>query len=266
MVNLQRLQELHYDEMVSYRSGSPHLAHARLYDRLIQMVRNELDLLHHGDRPLRVLEVGAGHGGYTEPVLAAGCRVTAVEMSRPALEVLRAKYGHNDRFVGSFDADGDLSGVEGPFDLLMCVSLLHHVPDYVDFVTKASAKLAPGASFLTLQDPLWYPRLQRSTHRFDRAAFLAWRVGQGHLRRGVATTVRRVRGVYQDRPEDMVEYHVVRQGVDEEAVAAELRSHFTSVSVIRYWSNQSALAQRLGDSLGHANTFGIVARDHRPSG
>ncbi len=33
----------------------------------------------------RPQETGAGHGGYTEPVLAAGCAVTAVELSEAAL-------------------------------------------------------------------------------------------------------------------------------------------------------------------------------------
>jgi SAM-dependent methyltransferase len=263
-LSLQELQEQRYDEAVDYRIGSPHLAHWWLYDRLVKLVRDELALLQQDGRTVRVLELGAGHGGYTEPVLAAGCEVTALEMSRPSLGVLQAKYGHNDRFRGIFDPDGDLTGVTGEHDLVLAVSVLHHVVDYRRFVAQAADTLAPGGTLLTLQDPLWYPRMPAAAHRLDRAAFLAWRLGQGNLRRGLATTARRLRGVYEeDRPEDMVEYHVVRQGVDEEAVVAELRDRFEAVSLTRYWSNQSAAAQRVGDALGQVNTFGVIARGRR---
>jgi hypothetical protein len=61
----------------------------------------------------------------------------------------------------------------------------------------------------------------------------------------------------------MVEYHVVRNGVDERALRALLDPSFGEVHVIPYWSNQARVAQRLGRRLGLANQFALVAEDHR---
>ena len=62
---------------------------------------------------------------------------------------------------------------------------------------------------------------------------------------------------------DMVEYHVVRSGVDEVALHDVLHPEFTSVALITYWSAQAGWAQALGRRFGPPTTFGIVARHRR---
>ena len=72
---------------------------------------------------------------------------------------------------------------------------------------------------------------------------------------------RRLRGVLDEtNPADMVEYHVVGNGVDEEAIRSLLVGAFDRVDIVRYWSNQSGVALRLGRRLSLANNFGVVAR------
>jgi SAM-dependent methyltransferase len=259
-MTLQQLQETIYNERVDYRVGSPHLAHWHLYDRLVDVLREHVRDLKVRGLPLDVLEVGAGHGGYTEPALAAGCAVTAVEMSRPSLSRLEERFGTNPRFEPVFDEDGSLEGTADRYSLVLCVSVLHHIPDYVSFLDRATDKLAPGGTLLTLQDPLWYGRAGRRVRMLDRAGFYSWRITQGSIGQGLATTLRRVRGVWDEsNPSDMVEYHALRGGVDEQAVAAGLRTSFENISILRYWSNQSAVVQRLGHRVGMENTFGISA-------
>lgn len=262
---VQELQETLYDEEVDYRVGSPHLAHWQLYDRLVGVLRNHVRDLGERGLPLDVLEVGAGHGGYTEPALAAGCAVTAVEMSRPSLAELTSRFGSNPGFTPVFDADGALSGAADRYSMILCVSVLHHIPDYLTFLDAALGKLAPGGSLLTLQDPLWYARADKRGQLLDRAGFYSWRLTQGDLLRGLATTRRRLTGVYDEtNPSDMVEYHVVREGVDERAIVDRLTPRFGAVSLLPYWSNQSSAVQRIGDRLGVHNTFGLSAVDFRP--
>lgn len=259
-------QEAFYSGGVDYRLGSPHLSHWALYDRLTDVLRRSLDHIRSQGMPTTVLEIGAGHGGYTEPVLAAGFEVTAVEMSRPSLARLDAKYGANPGFRSVFHAGGPFPDDVTQYSLVLAVSVLHHIPDYVPLFDDLLAHLAPGGLLLTLQDPLWYPRLNRRTHLLDKGGFYAWRLGQGNLRRGLATTARRLRGVYDESSaSDMVEYHVVRDGVDEQAILDALEPQFRSVQVIRYWSNQSSIVQRLGERLGLENAFGISAEDYRPA-
>jgi hypothetical protein len=68
---------------------------------------------------------------------------------------------------------------------------------------------------------------------------------EGSLWRGLATQALRVRGKYDEaNPSDMVEYHVVRNGVDEEPIAKLLSFSFEKVEPIRYWSNHSMVIQR----------------------
>ena len=147
--------------------------HWPLYDRLTGILRNEVRRLSAAGLPLDVLEVGAGHGGYTEPALAAGCRVTAVEMSRPSLAELDRRFGTNGDFSSVFDPDGSLSAVGGDFALVLCVSVLHHIPDYLDFVGNVSGRLRPGGTLLALQDPLWYPRVGGAVRALDRTSYYA---------------------------------------------------------------------------------------------
>lgn len=257
---LQELQENTYGPSWDYRAGSPHLMHWQLYDRLVKEV---LCVLRTAVAPTTVLEIGAGHGGYTEPLLAAGHHVTATEMSRPSLARLKERFGSNEKFSCAFDSDGSLDILGGrTFSLVLCVSVLHHIPDYTSFVQRAlSRHLEVGGSFISIQDPLWYPNVPRATRRLDRLAYLSWRSARGRYREGARTQLRRMRGVYDpSNPADMVEYHVVRNGVDEEALRTVLERSFGQVRLETYWSTPAATFQRAGARLGLRNTFMLVAQ------
>lgn len=259
-------QELAYGEHADYGVGSPHLSHAHLRSRLVGLLIEVIHDLHRRRLPLTVLEVGAGHGGYTEPALAAGCSVTATEMSRPSVEALQRRFGTNEHFSVAYDDDGALEAVAGQeFSLILCSSVLHHIPDYLGFVDKACEKhLAVDGSFLSIQDPLWYPTCDRTTRVLSKAAYLAWRTTQGQYERGFRTLSRRLRNVYDDDElSDVVEYHVVRQGVNQHAVVETLRPRFEDVSLTRYWSTQARVWQRLGDAARLENTFAVAASGFR---
>jgi hypothetical protein len=119
---------------------------------------------------------------------------------------------------------------------------------------------------VSIQDPLWYPRMSPREHRISEACFISWRVFQGDLMRGMKTRMRRAtKGLSEVAPGDAVEYHVVRDGIDEEAMREELDGRFEAVRVIPYWSSQGTMQQRLGERLGLLNTFALVATGHRQS-
>lgn len=76
----------------------------------------------------------------------------------------------------------------------------------------------------------------------------------------MTTTTRRLRGILDEsNPADMVEYHVVRNGVDEEALLKLLRLRFETVEIVRYWSTQGGVPQAIGARLLPPNTFAIIA-------
>lgn len=258
------MQEGFYDEGVNYRHGSPHLQHHHLRDRLVERLRRAVQGLHARGMPLRVLEIGAGHGGYTEPLLALGAAVTAVEMSLPSVQRLEHDFGVNEDFTSIYDPHGDLADVGDGFSLILAASVLHHIPDYLSFLSEACGKLRPGGEIVTIQDPLWYDRVPRPVHVAGRLTYMAWRVPQGNLGTGVRSVMRRWRNAYDEtQPGDMVEYHVVREGVDERAIEELLAPRFAHVDVFPYWSTYFGVAQRMGERLGWANTFGIHASDYR---
>src|SRR5439155_5229674 len=148
------------------------------------------------------------------------------------------------------------------FSVVLFASVLHHIPDYVATIEAAASRVVPGGALVTFQDPLWYPTVPRAAAFLSRFAYFWWRIRQGNYVRGISSRWRWMRGVYDDRnPSDMVEYHVVRRGVSQDALREALSSRFRYVRVISYWSTQSAIWQRIGEALGAQNTFGIVATD-----
>jgi hypothetical protein len=97
----------------------------------------------------------------------------------------------------------------------MFVSVLHHIPDYMSFLKKASQRITTGGALLTLQDPAWYSR-HRVAHHPEQAAYFGWRLTQGNYISGLRTRLRRMRGLIDEKnPSDMVEYHVIRNGMDD---------------------------------------------------
>ena len=249
-----------------YDKGSPHLRHRQLRtmveERLTRMVRDVIAV----NDTCQVVEIGAGHGRFTAALLAAGARVTVTETSRASADGLEQAYSTDSRVTVLFDETGEgVLGAAETWDAAVMVSVVHHIPDYVDFIERLSRKIVPGGAFFTVQDPLYYPRMSPWAHRVDRAAYLSWRLLQGDYAQGMKTRARRLRGVYDsDEPSDLVEYHVVRDGVDELAIRELLEQHFGSVHIFDYWSSQAPMWQWLGEKLGLKSTFGAEARRRIP--
>lgn len=73
--------------------------------------------------------------------------------------------------------------------------------------------------------------------------------------------MRRSRGVFlEECPEDNIEYHVTRNGVDQVAIADLLRESGFECETVKYFSTQSRLFQAIGDLLGVKNTFAMIAK------
>jgi SAM-dependent methyltransferase len=260
------LQEHVHDDAYDY-AGTPHLAHPELRSWMVELVSDIAARAVSTGLPPRVLEIGAGDGGLTEALLARGFTVTGTEVSRPAIERLNGTFGANPRFNAVYDPDGETEAVEGGrFTAIVSASVLHHIPDYLSFAGKVvDQHLAPGGSFVSVQDPLRYDTMSAVAHRFDRTAYLIWRLGRGNRLSGLVSLRNRLTGrLDPNRPGDMVEYHVVRNGVDERALKMLLGRSFAAVRVLPYWSNQSRIAFRLGRRLHLANQFALVAEDYRP--
>ncbi len=260
---IQEHQESAYADGYDYRDDAPHLKHSQLYGWFKTLLREELRRVTAAGLPPTVLEIGAGDGAFAEPLLATGASVTATEMSRPSANELRARYGTNPSFEVIFDPDGTLAPIDGRrFSIVLYASVLHHIPDYATAIEHVCDRtLPPGGTLLTFQDPLWYPSLRPGVRLASEATYLAWRLTRGNLRRGLSSRVRRARDdLRADEASDMVEYHVVRSGVNHEEIGQLLKPRFEAVTIVPYWSAHAPVWQKVGERLRLQNTFAIRAQ------
>lgn len=246
-----------------YVAGSPHLKHASLRTRIessLSRMSSELD-----GRSLDVLEVGAGHGPFTPTLLSLGANVTVTEMSKPSVEHLSRIFAREPRVQVIHDAKGLWAfETDQRFDAVVCVSVLHHIPDYLAAIRRFAAITRTGGVFVSWQDPLWYSRLPLGYRSAAHVAYYWWRLPKGGWIRGARSFSRRVRGALDESEKsDMVEYHVVRKGVDEKAIEDLLISLYGSVTIERYWSTQSAWWQNWGERRGLVSSFGSLASHRR---
>jgi len=258
----------HYGAGYDYNSESPHLKHRHLHERLLGRISAVASGLGQSEREVEALEIGAGDGSVSSHLLAVGCDVTASEMSADSVETMNRRFAGNGRFRAVLDPDGSLDVLgDRRFDLILYASVLHHIPDYKAAIEQAVDRhLRSGGAMVAIQDPLWYPRMSRFTLRFQNACYLSWRLTRGNLLRGLRTRTRRARhGLSEVEAGDAIEYHVVRNGVDEQAIEALIGPRFNKVEIDRYWSSQGTPQQLAGEKLGLVNTFAVFAEGHRPA-
>jgi SAM-dependent methyltransferase len=262
MKSLATHNEAAYSNATVYER-SPHLRHRSLNGMLRTILEDAVGTVSDRGLPPTLLDVGAGRGPFVAPALKAGCRVTAVDMSPTAVASLDTTYGQCPNFKAMLDPDGTLDHA-GSHSIILYASVLHHIPDYMAAVHAAITNhLEPGGILLTFQDPLLYATMPRGVHQLHAAAFAVWRVGQPGALRGLRSRLRRTAVGLQDRTEDMVEYHVVRGGVDQESLLRELEPRFESVEIRPYWATPGVWFQRFGERLGLASEFACVATGFR---
>jgi 2-polyprenyl-6-hydroxyphenyl methylase/3-demethylubiquinone-9 3-methyltransferase len=96
------------------------------------------------------LDVGCGAGLLAEPLARLGAKVTGLDAS-PELIAVAQEHAR----TGSLDIDyraGELSELEGQFDLVTCMEVIEHVADPAVFVRALAKRLAPDG-LLILSTP-----------------------------------------------------------------------------------------------------------------
>jgi 2-polyprenyl-6-hydroxyphenyl methylase / 3-demethylubiquinone-9 3-methyltransferase len=125
------------------------------------------------------LDVGCGAGLLAEPLARLGAKVTGLDASPGLIAVAR----EHAKAVGLDIAyrAGELSELEGQFDLITCMEVIEHVADPAAFVQALAKRVAPGG-LLILSTPnatAWSKllmitigeglrRIPRGTHDFDK--------------------------------------------------------------------------------------------------
>lgn len=139
-----------------------------------------------------VLEVGAGHGTFTEMLSARGYHVVATDVSERCVGVLKDRFAQDDRVTVVAGGTDSVAGMP-PHDAAVLINVLEHVPDDEAVLRELGATLKPGGRLI-----LWVPAFQALYSDFDRKI--------GHYRRYTKNALREqlVRAGY-DVPE--IRYH-----------------------------------------------------------
>jgi SAM-dependent methyltransferase len=205
-----------------YIEGAPHVKHASLRRLYAQLLTDVYDRAAEQTECPTALDLGAGEGSATRPLLTLGVRVTAVDHSESQLEALAKKCGaFRDRLeLRLEDIDTTLQSIGRKFDIIVTCSFLHHIPDYLGMIRQSIALLKPHGQFFSCQDPMRYDTNGRLARAFSDGAYFSWRVFRGDVWGGLKRRIRRSRGVHlPDSAADNTEYHVTRNGVDQDAIA-----------------------------------------------
>lgn len=247
----------------TYVDGAPHVKHERLRALFRSLAVEACAATTGAAHAPRVLDLGAGNGAATLPFLDLGAHVVAVDVSAHQLrELARQAEGRRGRL--DIHCEDAVSFLQRPhrFDIVVACSMLHHIPDYLSVVRRSAAALDGSRGvFLSFQDLCRYDSLPAWSRVLCVVAYGSWRVRGGDLAGGLGRLVRRAAGVYRDDCQaDNVEYHLVRKGVDQDAIAATLTAAGFQTRVVPYFSTQSPAWQRLGERIGAVNTFAVVAR------
>lgn len=252
-----------------YIDGAPHIKHASLRHLYANLVVQVYEFAKEHTAVPSVLDLGAGEGTVTLPFLELGAKVTAVDISSSQLDLLRSRCERfGDRLeVRCEDVADTLKDKHAKYDIIVANSFLHHIPDYVGMITEAIDLLTPWGQFFSFQDPLRYDSVGKPTMIFSTLAYFSWRVFKGDVVGGVRRRLRRSRGIYlEDSIHDNAEYHVTRNGVDQDEIYRLFEDHGFDCDIVRYFSTQSRLFQPIGSALGLKNTFSVIARRKMSAG
>jgi SAM-dependent methyltransferase len=252
-------------DAAAYIDGAPHIKHASLRELYGGLVIEIFDSAAKHASPPNVLDLGAGEGSVTLPFLELGAKVTAVDISERQLGTLRENcQRHADRLeVRCEDINETLKKTESKYDIIAVNSFLHHIPDYLSLIERCTELLNPHGIFFSFQDPLRYDTVGLPAKLFTDAGYFFWRLAggaKGDVIGGIRRRLRRRRGVYlEDCYQDNAEYHVIRNGLDQQAIKSLLEGRGSDCRVVSYFSTQNRVFQPIGTALGISNTFSVVA-------
>lgn len=105
---------------------------------------------------VRCLELGCGTGEFTLRIAESGCDLVGVDISEATAAICRDRVGSRaDIAVGDIETG---AGLEGPFDAIVGVSVLHHV-DLESCLATTFSLLRPGGRFAFSEPNMINPQI-----------------------------------------------------------------------------------------------------------
>lgn len=148
---------------------------------------------------IRILDAGCGTGSSTDYLvhLNSQASVVGIDLSSGALEVAKERCSRSGASQVSFHhlSIYDVGKIEGVFDFINCVGVLHHLPDPIRGIQNLALKLAPGG----IMHVFVYAELGRWEIRLMQQAIA---ILQGNERGNYQNGVKLGREIFASLPED----------------------------------------------------------------
>lgn len=155
------------------------LTHGEIFNdveqqRLSCTLTRLLALISGGSKRCHALDFGCGTGNLTNRLTRIGCDVTAADISKDCLEVVRARYGCN---VVLLDNGSTATLKNDSYDLVCAYSVLHHVPDYLSLLKELHRVCKPGGIIFIDHEksPMYWERLNDFADVYSRISRVNWR-------------------------------------------------------------------------------------------
>jgi ubiquinone/menaquinone biosynthesis C-methylase UbiE len=134
-IQLHRIEAKYYDCLHSEFNPTE--------EKRLQKVLKRVDGLILGNEK-KALDFGCGTGNLALKILNLGYEVTAVDISAEMCQVLKIKCSNKSKLkiINSPIESAELE--PDSYDLIVCYSALHHLPDYIDTIYRLSRLLKKG--------------------------------------------------------------------------------------------------------------------------
>jgi 2-polyprenyl-3-methyl-5-hydroxy-6-metoxy-1,4-benzoquinol methylase len=103
----------------------------------------------------RVLELGAGWGNTSEALARMGCWVTAVDIEKNFVELIKTRAASlGNRLNAVHDDFLYLEKVEEPFDAILFFESFHHASDHLRVIRALAKAVKPGGKVIFAAEPI----------------------------------------------------------------------------------------------------------------
>lgn len=127
------------EQWTRFTDNSGYYGSSELFGDIVSPLLDEADV-----RGATVADIGSGTGRIVEMLLAGGAaQVAAIEPSQ-AIDVLRGRFQDRRDRVTCHHVAGEGVADLGPFDVILSVGVLHHIPEPDPVVRAAYRALRPG--------------------------------------------------------------------------------------------------------------------------
>jgi ubiquinone/menaquinone biosynthesis C-methylase UbiE len=136
---------VHRSEAKYYEAIHPEVYSKKEQKRIISTLRNADQLVN--DNQKKALDFGAGTGNLTGKLLSLGYSVVAIDISAEMCAILKNKFKKSIEEKKLIVVNSPIESVnfdEAEFDLIVCYSVLHHLPDYTGSLLRLSGFLKNG--------------------------------------------------------------------------------------------------------------------------